>query len=97
LLLRLARSLTAVRSELQFFYQEGSSWLFPEAFDEYLAPIPEAERHDLVLAYHAQLNSVDDETRLRAAKAWSKWEMATSRLFVDDAKLADAENDAFAK
>jgi proline iminopeptidase len=50
-----------------------------------------------VLAYHAQLNSVDDETRLRAAKAWSKWEMATSRLFVDDAKLADAENDAFAK
>jgi proline iminopeptidase len=82
---------------LQFFYQEGSSWLFPEAFDEYLAPIPEAERHDLVLAYHAQLNSVDDETRLRAAKAWSKWEMATSRLFVDDAKLADAENDAFAK
>jgi proline iminopeptidase len=85
------------RSELQFFYQEGSSWLFPEAFDEYLAPIPEAERHDLVLAYHAQLNSVDDETRLRAAKAWSKWEMATSRLFVDDAKLADAENDAFAK
>jgi proline iminopeptidase len=89
--------LTVGHSELQFFYQEGSSWLFPEAFDEYLAPIPEAERHDLVLAYHAQLNSVDDETRLRAAKAWSKWEMATSRLFVDDAKLADAENDAFAK
>lgn len=42
--------------------------------DEYIAPIPEEERQDMVLAYHAQLNSVDEETRLRAAKAWSKWE-----------------------
>jgi len=44
--------------------------------DEYLAPIPEAERRDLILAYHAQLNSVDEETRTKAAKAWSKWEWA---------------------
>ena len=42
--------------------------------DEYISPIPEAERHDLILAYHAQLNSVDNETRIRAAKAWAKWE-----------------------
>ena len=42
--------------------------------DEFVAPIPEAERGDLVLVYHAQLNSVDDDTRLKAAKAWSKWE-----------------------
>lgn len=28
----------------------------------------------MVLAYHAQLNSVDDATRIEAAKAWSKWE-----------------------
>ena len=42
--------------------------------DEYLAPIPEAERQDLILAYHAQLNSADEETRIKAAKAWTKWE-----------------------
>ena len=42
--------------------------------DEYISPIPEAERKDLILAYHAQLNSVDEETRVRAAKAWSKRE-----------------------
>lgn len=47
---------------------------------EYLAPIPEAERHDMVLAYHAQLNSVDDKTRLTAARAWSKWERVSSLL-----------------
>lgn len=53
---------------------KGASHLFPEAWEEFIAPIPEAERGDFMLAYHAQLNSVDDETRIRAAKAWSKWE-----------------------
>jgi proline iminopeptidase len=43
--------------------------------DEYIAPIPEPERKDMVLAYHAQLNCVDETTRLKAAKAWSKWEL----------------------
>ena len=38
--------------------------------DEYIAPIPEPERTDMILAYHAQLNSVDEEVILRAAKAW---------------------------
>jgi proline iminopeptidase len=63
-------------SELRFFYQEdgGASHIFPDAWEEYIAPIPEAERQDVVLAYHAQLNSVDDETRIKAAKAWCKWE-----------------------
>ena len=42
--------------------------------EEYIAPVPEDERHDMILAYHAQLNSVDNETRIRAAKAWAKWE-----------------------
>ncbi|TFY77715.1 hypothetical protein EWM64_g6295 [Hericium alpestre] len=64
--------------------------------DEFVAPIPEAERGDIMLAYHAQLNSVDDETRIRAAKAWSKWEMATSKLYVDPAHIAEAENDKWA-
>lgn len=42
--------------------------------EEFIAPIPEPERHDMVTAYHAQLNAADDETRLRAARAWTKWE-----------------------
>ncbi|ETW83268.1 epoxide hydrolase [Heterobasidion irregulare TC 32-1] len=87
---------TLRKSELRFFYQDGTSHLFPEAWDEFVAPIPEAERGDLVLAYHAQLNSVDDETRLKAAKAWSKWEMATSKLYVDPAHIAEAEKDDWA-
>jgi len=87
---------TLRQSELKFFYQEGASHLFPEAWDEYIAPIPEAERGDMILAYHAQLNSVDDQTRLTAAKAWAKWEMTTSKLYVDPVKVARATDDEFA-
>ncbi|GJE88585.1 proline iminopeptidase [Phanerochaete sordida] len=87
---------TLRKSELRFFYQDGASHLFPEAWEDYVAPIPESERHDMVLAYHAQLNSADDETRLRAAKAWTRWEMFTSKLHVDPAHVAEAEKDDFA-
>ncbi|KAF9468032.1 proline iminopeptidase [Collybia nuda] len=87
---------TLRKSELKFFYQDGASHLFPEAWAEYVAPIPEAERHDLILAYHAQLNSIDDQTRIAAAKAWSKWEMSTSRLYVDPAHVAHADDSEFA-
>ncbi|KAF7312386.1 Proline iminopeptidase [Mycena indigotica] len=83
-------------SELDFFYQNGTSHLFPEAWDEYISIIPEPERHDMLTAYHAQLNAVDDETRITAAKAWTKWEMATSRLYVDPEYLARADGDDFA-
>lgn len=92
---------TLRESELRFFYQEGASFIFPDAWEDYLEPIPETERGDLILAYHAQLNCADDETRGNAARAWSRWEMATSKLFVDPAHLAKAEKDdwatAFAK
>ncbi|ESK94655.1 proline iminopeptidase [Moniliophthora roreri MCA 2997] len=87
---------TLRKSELKFFYQDGASHLFPEAWEEYIAPIPETERHDMILAYHAQLNSVDDATRITAAKAWAKWEMATSKLYVDPALIERVENDEFA-
>ncbi|KAI0279698.1 proline iminopeptidase [Russula aff. rugulosa BPL654] len=87
---------TCRKSELRWFYQEGASHLFPEAWEEYLAPIPESERGDLILAYHAQLNSTDDEIRLNAARAWSKWEMSTSKLYIDPAHVAAAEKDDWA-
>jgi proline iminopeptidase len=69
--------------ELRWFYQEGASYLFPEAWAAYLAPIPEAERDDLISAYYRRLTSDDLEVRLTAAKAWSVWEASTSRLFPD--------------
>jgi proline iminopeptidase len=71
------------RSELEWFYQEGASHLFPDAWEGYLAPIPPSERGDMMKAYYKRLTSRDRRVRLQAARAWSIWEGTTSKLFVD--------------
>jgi proline iminopeptidase len=68
------------RMELDWFYQCGASMLFPDLWQEFLAPIPQDERGDLLGAYHRRLMSTDRHTQLAAARAWSVWEGATSSL-----------------
>ncbi len=85
------------RKEILWFYQEGASWIFPDAWESYLAPIPEAERQNLVSAYYKRLTSDDAGIRQRAAKAWSVWEASTSRLLVDPDLQDRFEEDAFAE
>jgi len=84
------------RWELQWFYQEGASRLFPDAWDHYLAPIPPVEHGDLISAYHRRLTSDDLATRLAAARAWSVWEGATSFLRQDPDFMSGHEEEAFA-
>jgi proline iminopeptidase len=84
------------RWELEWFYQEGASRLFPDAWEPYLEAIPAAERGDLIAAYHRRLTSADEATRLAAARAWSVWEGATSFLRVDPAFVIGHEDAAFA-
>ncbi len=68
------------REEIRWFYQEGASWMFPDAWHEYLTHIPEAELGDLMRAYHTRLTSPDETVRRAAAKVWSVWEGRTSCL-----------------
>jgi proline iminopeptidase len=79
--------------EFQWFYQEGCSWVRPEEWAHYLAPIPEDERHDLMQAYHRRLTSDDPAVRLEAAKAWSRWEGACCKLIPDPDTIAHFESD----
>src|SRR6478752_6825619 len=61
--------------EIDWLYAEGgASQIYPDKFEEYLAPIPESERGDMLEAYRKRLDSADPAERLAAAKAWSKWE-----------------------
>lgn len=69
--------------EIKWFYQEGASIIFPDVWEEYLRVIPEAERGDLLRAYHRRLTSEDESVRLEAARAWSVWEGSTSKLLPD--------------
>ncbi len=65
------------KKELHWFYQDGASMIFPDAWERFLAPIPEAERGDLMAAYYKRLTGDDVEVRNRCAVAWATWEGET--------------------
>lgn len=84
------------KAEIDWFYQEGASWIFPDAWAHYVEPIPPAERGDFVSAYYRRLTSSDAAVRRAAAKAWSIWEGATSKLFPNKDMIARFGGDEFA-
>ncbi len=84
------------QSEVDWLYQYGASELYPEGWDEFIGLIPEAERGELVEAYHRRLTSDDPAVQLAAAKAWSKWEGLTVTLLPDPEMLAEFTEDSHA-
>jgi proline iminopeptidase len=83
--------------EIRWYYQDGASRIFPDAWEGFLAPIPEAARGDLLGAYHARLTSDDAALRLEAARAWSVWEGSTSTLFPNPALVQKTSDPRFAE
>jgi proline iminopeptidase len=74
--------------EIRWFYQEGTSWLFPDFWKDYIRPVPPEKRGRMVEAYYELLTSRDEKIRLEAAQAWSKWEGSTCKL-LPDVKIID--------
>lgn len=66
--------------EIRWFYQEGASHIFPDYWEDFLRPIPEAERDDLLAAYYRRLTGDNELVRMATAKAWATWEGRTSTL-----------------
>ncbi|WP_031552536.1 prolyl aminopeptidase [Parvularcula oceani] len=87
---------TLRRSELDWFYQEGANWLFPDAWDAFCAPIPQAERDDMIEAYAARLLGDDPAAQLEAARAWSVWEGTTVSLLASPERMASFAGEQFA-
>ena len=84
------------KSEVRWFYQEGASQLYPDAWERYLAPIPEAERGDLMDAYYRRLTGPDRAERERCAVAWSSWEGETVSVKGPSARPEKFADPAFA-
>ena len=82
--------------EIRWFYQEGASWIFPDAWEDYLGHIPAAERGDLLHAYYKRLTSSDPAVQSAAAKVWSVWEGRTSCLIPNSELIARTAGDEFA-
>ncbi len=78
---------TLRRRELEWFYQEGCSWIHPDAFEAYLAPIPEQERGDMMSAYYKRLTGDNRDVQLEAARAWSVWEGTTLSLLHNEERV----------
>ena len=85
------------KKEINWFYQEGASYLYPDAWEHYIEKIPESERNDLVRAYYKRLISLDDKVRIESAKAWSIWEASTSKLFQSGDYLHHFEDSSVAE
>lgn len=68
------------QKELDWFYQEGASNIYPEAWQHFLKPIAEDKRDDLMSAYYEIFQNSNNKRKLEAAIAWSKWEGSTSSL-----------------
>ena len=67
-------------SDIAWFYQSGASRLFPDYWQDFLAPVERSKQRDMVAAYHELLTGDDEIRRLSAARAWSVWEGRTSTL-----------------
>ena len=83
-------------SEIKWFYQFGASEIYPDVWESYQNHIPENERHDFITAYYKRLTHENADIRLAAAKVWSKWEAATSKLFVDVKAIDDFDDPTYA-
>ena len=87
---------TLTEREVRWFYQDGASAIFPDAWEKFLAPIPEAERGDLLMAYHRRLTHPDLHVQREAAAAWSRWEGDTISIRGPEARPAKFNETDFA-
>jgi proline iminopeptidase len=83
------------RREIDWFYQHGADAIFPDAWEDFLAPIPPGEHGDLLHAYYSRLTSEDPVVRQEAARAWSVWEGRTSTLRPSPAAVNRFAGDEF--
>jgi len=82
--------------DIQWFYQDGASYIYPDLWQHYIKVIPEEERDDLLAAFYKRLICDDEEIQIEAARAWSIWEGSTSNLITKPAVLNYFSNDAIA-
>lgn len=79
---------TLRRAELEWFYEGGAAALFPDLWEDFIAPIPVLERSRMIEAYHRRLFDPEPAVHEPAALAWAAWEAATVTLRPDPEQIA---------
>jgi proline iminopeptidase len=68
------------QAELAWFYGGGAGAFFPDIWARFTGPIPEAERGDLIAAYHQRLFSGNLMEETRFGRVWANWENALASV-----------------
>ena len=84
------------QKELKWFYQDGASRIYPEAWGEFIKTIKKEKRDDLMDAYRAIFAGPDKRKSLDAAIAWSRWEAACSSLDYSEKRMEEFSDPEFA-
>ncbi|MDQ0893363.1 proline iminopeptidase [Agromyces ramosus] len=71
---------TLRRQELDWFYEGGAAAIYPDLWEDFIAPIPLLDRAHLIEAYGRLLADPNPEVHQSAAIAWSRWESSTITL-----------------
>ena len=86
---------TFAKDEMDWFYRDGTRMLFPDAYADFLAAIPQDEHGDIVAAYHKRLTGDDPKARAAAARAWSLWECRVATLMPDPDLVRHCDESSF--
>lgn len=65
----------------------GLRHFFPEAWHEFVAPLSDAERNDILSAYYHRLMNPDSAVHMPAARRWSTYEGSCSTLLPNPATV----------
>jgi proline iminopeptidase len=79
------------RSEVLWTFGGGAQRVFPDGWADFLAPLDESERSDVLAAYHRRLNAEDPAVRRQAALAWNRWEELGSYLVAHSYSVAEED------
>ena len=84
------------QEDTDWIFQHGASKIFPEAWEDFIAVVPEGERDNIMAAYYKILTGNDEELKAKAARAWSTWEFSISKLHQDQELIAETSETKYA-
>ena len=62
------------KADIHWFYQHGAHHVFPDYWGDFIKPIEESRRDNILAAYYEKLTGENELAKMAAAKAWSLWE-----------------------
>lgn len=68
------------KEEIDFFYQQGASFVFPENYEQFVSILTDDEKKDVLKSFYQKLHSGDPQMAQKAARYWTFWEASCLRL-----------------